>query len=199
MNWIRKHRLSPGTAFGFAALIIALGGVALAAIPDSNGTIHGCYQKNNGNLRVVESAGDCRSSEAVISWNQTGPQGPPGPSGTDQKVASSLIHLSTGETKTVLSRGPFTFSADCVDLGSSEFSINFRVTSSEDHWSTGGDATRPAGQIQGLGGFSSKREDLSGSSPVTLLTPTIGPISVQHIIGVHVYGSDCVAGVVTVG
>jgi hypothetical protein len=27
-----------------AALIVALGGAALAAIPDSNGTIHRCYQ-----------------------------------------------------------------------------------------------------------------------------------------------------------
>ena len=70
MNWLRKHRPSPGTAFGFAALMVALGGVALAAIPDTNGTIHGCFQKSNGNLRVVESAGNCRTSETPISWNQ---------------------------------------------------------------------------------------------------------------------------------
>jgi len=59
------------------------GGVALAAIPDSSGVINGCYQKNVGNLRVIDpSAGDsCRPSEIGISWSQTGPQGPPGPQG----------------------------------------------------------------------------------------------------------------------
>jgi hypothetical protein len=68
-KWIVRHRPSPGTTFGFAALVIALGGVAFAAIPDSSGTIHGCYQKSNGSLRIVESASDCRSSERAISWS----------------------------------------------------------------------------------------------------------------------------------
>ena len=44
MGWIRKHRPSPATGIALAALIVALGGVAFAAIPDSNGTIHGCFQ-----------------------------------------------------------------------------------------------------------------------------------------------------------
>jgi hypothetical protein len=59
------------------------GGAAFAAIPDSSGVINGCYQKNVGNLRVIDpSAGDsCRPSEIAISWSQTGPQGPPGPQG----------------------------------------------------------------------------------------------------------------------
>src|SRR6059058_4261554 len=59
------------------------GGVAFAAIPDSGGVINGCYQKNVGNLRVIDpSAGDsCRPSEIGISWSQTGPQGLQGPKG----------------------------------------------------------------------------------------------------------------------
>lgn len=59
------------------------GGAAFAAIPDSNGVINGCYQKNVGNLRVIDpSAGDsCRPSEIPISWSQTGPQGATGPAG----------------------------------------------------------------------------------------------------------------------
>src|SRR5215475_2015551 len=62
---------------------VAAGGAALAAIPDSNGVINGCYQKNVGNLRVIDpSAGDsCRPSEVPISWSQTGPTGPQGPKG----------------------------------------------------------------------------------------------------------------------
>jgi hypothetical protein len=62
---------------------VLAGGAALAAIPDSSGVINGCYQKNVGNLRVIDSsAGDsCRPSEIAIRWSQTGPQGPPGPQG----------------------------------------------------------------------------------------------------------------------
>jgi hypothetical protein len=79
MDWIRRRRPAPGTIFGFLALLIALGGVGYAAIPDSGGTIHGCYQKNNGSLRVADSSADCRASEQPLSWNQRGPVGPPGP------------------------------------------------------------------------------------------------------------------------
>src|SRR4029453_13732900 len=68
-----------------AGVVVAAvgGGAALASIPDSSGVINGCYQKNVGNLRVIDSsAGDsCRPSEIAISWSQTGPQGPQGPQG----------------------------------------------------------------------------------------------------------------------
>jgi len=41
--------------------------------------IYGCYKKVNGQLRVIKDPGQCRPSEALTSWNQTGPQGPSGP------------------------------------------------------------------------------------------------------------------------
>lgn len=74
-----------------AALAVA-GGIAYATIPDSNGVIHACYQKNQGALRVIDTdkAQTCSSSETAITWSQTGPpgapgqpgqQGPPGPTG----------------------------------------------------------------------------------------------------------------------
>jgi hypothetical protein len=65
-----------------AAVFGVVSGVQ-AAIPDSSGVINGCYQKNVGNLRVIDpSAGDsCRPSEIAISWSQTGPQGLQGPQG----------------------------------------------------------------------------------------------------------------------
>ena len=75
MKWIRKHRPSPGMAFGFAALMVAPGGAAYARIPDSSGTIHGWCQKSNGNLRVVQSDSDCRNTESPLSWGQQGPRG----------------------------------------------------------------------------------------------------------------------------
>src|ERR687898_601427 len=77
-TFVRARWLLVGAVVGAVG-----GGAALAAIPDSSGAINGCYQKNVGNLRVIDpSAGDsCRPSEIAISWSQTGPQGPPGPQG----------------------------------------------------------------------------------------------------------------------
>jgi hypothetical protein len=69
------------SARGGSGAFLAGGAVALAAIPDSSGVIHGCYQKNVGNLRVIDTGDDCRPSEIAISWNETGPVGPVGPQG----------------------------------------------------------------------------------------------------------------------
>ena len=65
---------------GVAGAALAAGAVGYAAIPDSGGVINGCYQKNVGNLRVIDpAAGDsCRPPEIAISWSHTGPQGPQG-------------------------------------------------------------------------------------------------------------------------
>jgi Collagen triple helix repeat (20 copies) len=83
---MRRLRFARGRWFLFgvvAGAFLAGGAVALAAIPDSSGEIHGCYQKNVGNLRVIDpSDGDnCRPSEIALTWSQTGPQGPVGPVG----------------------------------------------------------------------------------------------------------------------
>jgi hypothetical protein len=82
---VRRFTLKRSRWFLLGAVVgsVLVGGAAFAAIPDSNGVINGCYQKNVGNLRVIDpSAGDnCRPSEIPISWSQTGPQGPAGPAG----------------------------------------------------------------------------------------------------------------------
>jgi hypothetical protein len=80
----RLVRRSPRMFVLGAAAVLAVGGVASAAIPDSDDQeIHGCYQKNQGQLRVIDAeAGDtCRPSEEPLTWNQEGPQGPAGPEG----------------------------------------------------------------------------------------------------------------------
>jgi len=101
------------------AVLVVAGGVALATIPDSQGQIHGCYQKGNGGLRVVDSAADCRSSEIAIQWNEkgptgatgpigaTGPQGPPG-SGSGNTVAfdEKTSEVTTSSTTPVDLGGP---------------------------------------------------------------------------------------------
>jgi hypothetical protein len=67
------------------------GGIAWATIPAANGVIKGCYQKNNGQLRVVDSADACTSAELPIQWNQNGPKGATGAKGaTGTKGATGL-------------------------------------------------------------------------------------------------------------
>jgi hypothetical protein len=79
------RRPSPAMVVAFIALLVAGGGAAVAAIPDSDdGEIHGCYSTrpgSTGNLRVIDAqAGEtCAKGETALVWNQQGPQGPPGP------------------------------------------------------------------------------------------------------------------------
>jgi hypothetical protein len=78
-----RFRPSPTFAVAVVAMVLALGGVGWAAIPDSGGVIHGCYQKEHGQLRVIDSEQQqsCKHSEVALNWSQTGPQGPAGPQG----------------------------------------------------------------------------------------------------------------------
>jgi hypothetical protein len=127
MKRIWGYRPSPATAIAVAALAVALGGVAYATIPDSNGTIHGCYQKGNGNLRVVESSSDCRSSEQALDWNQ---QGPPGEA-FGIKVLKPFS-LGPGERRPLFQSGTVIFTAFChVSEGLNRAEVE--VTTSQDH------------------------------------------------------------------
>jgi hypothetical protein len=90
---MRLKRIHPATVIATGALAVALGGVAYATIPDGNGTIHGCYDTQDGALRIIDpSSQTCPAGQAAISWNQTGPAGaaggigPAGPPGGDANV-----------------------------------------------------------------------------------------------------------------
>ena len=43
--------------------------------------IYGCFKKQNGQLRIVNSPSDCKPSEVAISWNLAGPKGDKGDKG----------------------------------------------------------------------------------------------------------------------
>jgi hypothetical protein len=90
---------SPATVMAFVAMVLAAGGFAFAAIPDSKGVIHGCYQKKKGTLRVVSSESKCKKKrEKAISWNQKGATGGPGIQGAQGvagKNAATSITIRT--------------------------------------------------------------------------------------------------------
>ena len=77
-------------ALGAAGAAFALATAVQAAIPDSQGIVHSCYNTSLahgsplGNLRVIDTDkvnGNCASWEAPLNWNQTGPTGATGPTG----------------------------------------------------------------------------------------------------------------------
>jgi hypothetical protein len=94
-------------------LVVAAGFIvaqsAIAAIPSSDGVIHGCVS-NSGNLRVIDAeAGQaCRSNEASLAWNQQGLQGPPGQSGIAnlKTIAQPMNPMDPGEVGVVISGCP---------------------------------------------------------------------------------------------
>jgi hypothetical protein len=55
--------------------------MVLSGFPCYGDVINGCYQKNNGQLRIVNNTNECRPPEIPISWNAMGPPGSPGPQG----------------------------------------------------------------------------------------------------------------------
>jgi hypothetical protein len=76
----RRVRRRPSLALVVAlvALAIAVGGAALADIPGPDGVIHACYD-SRGALQVRQHDASCPPNTTALDWNQTGPQGPPGP------------------------------------------------------------------------------------------------------------------------
>jgi Lamin Tail Domain len=77
----------------FVVLATGLTGVALAAIPDSDGRIHGCREVRTGALRVIRSRAHCRDNEKRLNWNVRGPAGPPGPQGEPGPALGSFDEL----------------------------------------------------------------------------------------------------------
>jgi hypothetical protein len=186
MRRILRRRPSPATAVALAALIVALGGVAYATIPDSSGTIHGCSNKANGNLRVVES--NCRRDETAIAWNQRGPPGPPGEATGLRRFGQVTVPL--GESKVLLEAGPLTFSADCMPTiigGGLRPQVN--VVTSEDHAAVAANGSRVDNDLN-------RGETATVSETVGFGTP--GNVQESHFAAFAVDGTD-VSGILSVG
>jgi hypothetical protein len=79
----RTFRLLLAVAAVFAVTAgaaYATGG--LGSIVGSDGVIHGCYQRYNGDLHLVAAdATGCPSGQLPIAWSQTGPKGDKGDPG----------------------------------------------------------------------------------------------------------------------
>src|SRR3954470_5410702 len=80
-----------------AAGVFGIVSVVQAAIPDSNGVIHGCILPS-GTLRVIDSTtSPCKRNETSVDWNQTGVPGPAGATGaTGPKGDTGSAGTSSG-------------------------------------------------------------------------------------------------------
>lgn len=79
-------KLSVVTVMILAILVVA----GFPCYGQGNPIIYGCYQKNNGQLRVVTDSNSCKNSEIPISWYSVGPGIP---------VSNSItVDCSAGQT-----------------------------------------------------------------------------------------------------
>ena len=96
-------------------VIAGAGSIAWASIPDGSGVIHGCYQKNNGALRVVDTAKGqrCNQSEQPHNWSQ---QGGTGGSAVVARIRSTGAQATTESAANYpVTGGSWTQAADEID------------------------------------------------------------------------------------
>lgn len=105
----KKRLLATVAVVGAVGIV---GSVAYATIQDTGGTIHGCASNGNGSLRVVGSAGACKSGETPLDWNQQGVAGPTGPVGATGATGPTGPTGPTGATGSPGINGDGYFSVD---------------------------------------------------------------------------------------
>jgi hypothetical protein len=91
MRTIRKHFRYLNVAATVSVFVVV--GVAAWASAASSPTIHACYKKHGGALRV---AGRCKRGEKGISWNQFGSTGAKGSRGATGKTGATGATGKTG-------------------------------------------------------------------------------------------------------
>jgi hypothetical protein len=128
-------------AVSLAALVVAVGGVAVAAIPGPDGVIHACIADGNlvtqvgaalapttqlvspkGALRVVDSGESCGAGETPLNFNQTGPPGPAATGGGPETLYSER----TAKDETIGAKSATVFSA-LLPAGSYDVTGNVHV------------------------------------------------------------------------
>lgn len=75
-------------ALMLAGVLLVIGAsVVHGAIPDANGTINACYDKQSGQVRIVDPAANlpkgCGPKEIALSWSAAGDDGQDGVDGED--------------------------------------------------------------------------------------------------------------------
>jgi hypothetical protein len=108
------------TAAGAVTALALLGGVAWATVPDSAGTIHACYAKASGSLKVIDTdkGQSCApKTETGLNWNESGPKGDRGPTGSVGPTGPKGDKGDAGDTGPTGPTGPKGEKGDKGDAG----------------------------------------------------------------------------------
>jgi hypothetical protein len=138
-NLARDYRPLIMFVAGSLFTLTVVGGVALA----QNDTIEACV-KSNGEVRIVDTAAECKDNETPLSWNVTGPTGPQGPQGPEGPAGppsptgglSGYEIVESHPATSDINPGPGTVKALCSEGkvvtggGYSDSSASLEVTSS---------------------------------------------------------------------
>jgi hypothetical protein len=92
-----------------AVLSLATTSVALARSGGDPAVLMACADSRTGAMRAVDEARDCRGRDSLLTWNQTGPQGPqgqPGRQGPKGDTGSQGLKGNTGATGAQGAPGP---------------------------------------------------------------------------------------------
>jgi hypothetical protein len=102
-------RLRWAVVGAIAGAAVAGAGASFATIALTASTpdlIQGCVSRSSGSLRIVVDTSLCKSGEAGISWNQSGPAGPVGATGPAGPAGATGAVGPAGATGPAGSPGP---------------------------------------------------------------------------------------------
>jgi hypothetical protein len=77
-------------------LVLAAGGLAVAAVSSSSGQIKACASKKTGALRVI-AKGKCAKSERSVAWQKQGVAGPAGAAGAAGPAGATRVTVRTAQ------------------------------------------------------------------------------------------------------
>jgi hypothetical protein len=209
-----RARLTYANVLSTLALFVALGGSSYAAVQLANNSVRSKHIKNRQvkkadiarnavNAQKVQNR-TLRAEDFAPGQLQPGPRGPrgfQGPRGLPAQTASSgfkSITAATGAGTTVplLTVGPITYSANCLDQGGGQFRLEVRAASSQ----AGAVVAVPAGNTA-VGGTPTMIWFEFGTTPelTSQRHQVVVPSGHTHraavVLGTHRPGANCLARV----
>ena len=108
-------------------------------------------------------------------------------------VTGGLVHMSIGDTVTVLQEDPFTLTATCTGDSNGKATVTENVTSSEDGWTDLFLKQHSAGEAVQYFQLTGSTPQFNLFVPAIAVAPSGATIATGLTeLGVHAFGSDCV-------
>jgi len=123
--------------------------------------------------------------------------------GSDKQLRTGLIKLAQGETATLFSYGPFTWTARCTDNGTGNMSLTGFVESTEAAFAANpgsGQPISPGPPVKGVFNVSDPDDDADPDTdapqyagfPLSAVAPSGAAPTGLGLAGINIAGADCV-------